>query len=538
MNATFPMRTGDISYQIGLSPPAATGSWSVSLGFLDQNENSWNISGMSGKIYDNSGYLVGGYNSNVATTLRGVVSGGEYSLYQDDVLLSNTQNQEEGDYNMVSISGTYVGGYLPDVSILGDNVANDSQVQTVPFWKKENDDRVLFVTENATADLGFIQAVSGMGFFFETGLLTGAGAIQADQIDISYGLVIFGAATSSGLYHSGDWNTLNVPMMSLNSHLVCSGNLNWSRSTPKTSESLTAASTGQAWVFPGFFEGPGQNGLIWAEDPILGWERFYFDLWESESYLDMHLLPYVSGVGDANRSIRFQYNVPSAGNTKVTFQNGHTATRVYTTDVRPVFTQASFPQSIPATGLPHDLYLTFTDVSGVTGVETTLSNTLGGTGTPADSMTGTVWGLDQIHNSGRVVPQRASYNVNNLYRRTTITSGNYPTDSFNMYTGMPWGTATGLTLPAGDGGDTLVSDQTRLIESETLLPPFNKFITVWHKGFWTGHAVNGNFTKQELMSFAVTPTGNDWATGYNMWDTLTVTGKQLFVNAVAGFFID
>ena len=72
-----------------------------------------------------------------------------------------------------------------------------------------------------------------------------------------------------------------------------------------------------------------------------------------------------------------------------------------------------------------------------------------------------------------------------------------------------------------------------------------KLVTVWHKGFldWEGILESflpqasqklsqtqqnaGGFTKNELMSFSVTPTGNDWATGYNMWDTLTDIRKTI-----------
>ena len=527
MSATFPMRTGTISYQIGLSPPAATGSWSVSLGFLDQNENSWSMSGVSGKIYDNSGYMVGGYNSNTDTMMHGVISGADHSIYQDGILLSNAGNQEENDYNFVDISGTYMGGYLPSVAVLGKEVRNTSQNQTVPFWNKQNDDRVYFVTENANADIGFIRAISGMGFTFETGSLTGSN-INPGLLDALYGLIIFGSATSSGLYGSGAWNTLDIPMMSLNSDLVCSGNLGWSRSVPKSWENSTT-STGQACVFPNSFADAGRNATLWAEGPTVGWERFYYDYWVTEDWNDLFFVPYVTG--EAGRHIRFQYNTPSAGNTTVTWNDNYVATGVYSSDVRP-------PVTPPLTGVPEDLHLTFTGIPGETGITMTLSNTLGGTGAPAADLTGSQWILDQMHNSGRVIPQTASYNVNNLYRRTTLTSGNYPTDSFNMYTGMPWGAASGLTLVAGDGGDTFVSDRQTSSLGETDYPLHNNFITVWHKGFWTGDVVSGNFTKQELMSFAVTPTGNDWTTGYNMWDTLTQSGKQLFVNAVAGFFIE
>ena len=94
MDATFPMQTGAISYKIDLAVPAATGSWSVSLGYLDINPNVWNISGVSGKIYDNSGYVVGSYNPDTTTSLQGVIKGSGHTIYQDDVLLSNTETQD------------------------------------------------------------------------------------------------------------------------------------------------------------------------------------------------------------------------------------------------------------------------------------------------------------------------------------------------------------------------------------------------------------------------------------------------------------
>ena len=74
----------------------------------------------------------------------------------------------------------------------------------MPFWNKEGDDRLLFVTENEQADLGFIQAVSGMGFIVDTGVHSrGTYGTQGVDVGFPYGLIVFGSATSSGLYHSG-----------------------------------------------------------------------------------------------------------------------------------------------------------------------------------------------------------------------------------------------------------------------------------------------------------------------------------------------
>jgi hypothetical protein len=523
MNATFPMRTGDISYQIGLSVPAATGSWSVSLGFLDQNENAWNISGMSGKIYDNTGYVVGGYNSNVTTTLQGVISGGDHSLYQDGILLSNTQNQEENDYNMVSISGTYLEGYLPSVSILGDNVVNESQVQTVPFWKKRNDDKVLFVTENITADLGFIQAISGMGFRFQTGILTGVGAIQVDQIESTYGLVIFGAATSSGLYTGSNWNALNLPMMSLNSHLVCPQNLGWYNSKYIGNEEVsTVNSDGDITgaVFPQKYLSPASGNVIWAEMPVDGWMRMEYDPANSSTNV-AYYSPY--GIEPAaevmTRFVRFTYDPygsPAADTTIVLGSDAWSASTGYVGDLRPGSTS----------GLTRDLEVNFLDIGGMAPrfgpspsiVTVRLSNTLGGTGAIPFTWTGTNWG-EENQLGGREIPQRVSYHADNLYRRTTLSTGLYPTEQFNMYEGP-------FSISQGMGGDTLVSSTNT-----------GNIVTAFHKGFWTGNFY-GDFAKNSLLVFSVTPTGTGWTTGQSMWDTLSKTGKQLFVNSVAGFFIE
>ena len=71
---------------------------------------------------------------------------------------------------------------------------------------------------------------------------------------------------------AGGWNDLNIPMMSLNSHLVCPENLNWYSNV--SAESLTNE-TGA--VFPGrYFTEDGIEDF-WAPFPTKGWERLVRD---------------------------------------------------------------------------------------------------------------------------------------------------------------------------------------------------------------------------------------------------------------------
>ena len=512
MKNTFPMRTGDVSYKIGLSPPAITGSWEVSMGFWGMNENSWSVSGVSGKIYDNSGYMLGSYSANDYTQLEGVIAGSGHSIYQDGILLSNTAQQLPNDYNMVSISGSYVEGYLPSVEIGGEEVLDNSLNQTVPFWRRETDNRLLFVTENATADFGFIETLSGMGFYVKTGNLSGN--FNSQYVENQYGLIIFGSATTSGAYNDGAWNSLNTPMMSLNSHLVCPENLNWYGSFYTGFYSPSEYSNGYQTgaVFPQQYRSPSNVPSIWAEWPTQGWLKMFqtHDTSPNKIYEPYMVVDPAFGTGSSHHYVRFEFSSP---NTTVTMSDGtHSVVKTFSSDVRPF-------ESVE--GFSDDLELTFTDVSGgpPAGVTVKLSNTLGGTGVADSSLTGTDWGGNQIYELGRVVPQVATYNVNNLYRRTTLTSGLYPTEEFNMYTGD-------ISSAHGEGGDTFVASMDS-----------GKLVTVWHHGFWTGELATGKFTVPELMVFSVTPTTTEWAGGYDMWSTLTPTGKQLFINAVAGFFI-
>ena len=505
MASTFPMRTGNVSYHIGLSVPAITGSWSVSLGFFGLNENSWSISGMSGKLYNNSGYAISSYNSTTSTTLEGVISGAEHTIYQDGILLTNVGEQEVNDYNMVSVSGNYLGGYLPSVNIRGDSKQTDEFVQTVPFWNKRNDDNLLFVTENATADLGFIQCVSGMGFNVTTGLLTG---FVDSSLTENYGLIIFGAATNSGSYTRGNWNSLGVPKMSLNSHLVCPENLNWYGG-------LTSLGIGEKTgvVFPERYFSPTGRTAIWAEFPIQGWQKLVHRPDPALPNISNYVPDGFTGdTLDPGYLALFSYSAPNTTIYLTEKQGGvqYTTNTVVAGDIAP----DNF-----ATALQQDYSLTFTDIPDATAVTTVLSNTLGGTGAPADDLTGSQWGLGQIWNQNRVIPQRASYDANVVYRRSTLTTGLYPTDQFHMYTGD-------ISVSQGFGGDTFVSNMDT-----------GKLITAWHKGFWTGDLLNGGFTVPELLVFSVTPIETAWSGGYDMWGTLTQTGKQLFVNSVMEFFI-
>ena len=528
MKSTFPMRTGDVSYKIGLSPPAITGSWEVSMGFWGINENSWSISGASGKIYDNSGYMLGSYGANDYTRLEGVIAGSGHSIYQDGILLSNTAEQVPGDYNMVSISGNYLGGYLPSVEIGGKEVLDNSLNQTVPFWRRETDNRLLFVTENAAADLGFIHAVSGMGFYVKTGNLSGT--FDTQYVKNQYGLIIFGSATTSGAYNKNLWNSLNMPMMSLNSHLVCPENLNWYGGRPST---LTVADE-TAGVYPERYKTTLGQYSIWAQLPVQGWEQLVYvpDI----STATYHYFMPLGRTGvftdpDTGSFALFAYNGVSETTIVLREAQGdstgyfYQAMSGYAGDISPTNFDGVLQQDYDMRFA--DLYPSYTSGES-SGIVTTISNRLGGTGVPDFTLTGTDWAHNQIYNMGRVVPQVATYDVNNLYRRTTLSSGLYPTDQFNMYTGSVYSSNS-------CGGDVLVTN----LNSGNL-------ITVWHHGMWTGqltadqtvlYSLGGKFTVPELMVFSVTSTGREWAAGYDMWSTLTTTGKQLFINSVAGFFL-
>ena len=533
------MQTGAVSYTISLAPPDITGSWSVSLGFWGRNENSWNLSGTSGKIYDGSGYMVGSYNAQEPTILYGVISGSGQTLYQDDDLLSNTCTQAVNDYNMVSISGSYLGGYMPSVSIGGQPVLTNNFNPTMPFWNKPNDENLLFITENFQADLGFIQTVSGMGFSVAaSGSLTGANGMEPSDLESLYGLIIFGSATSSGAYTDGAWNTLNIPMMSLNSHLVCPENLNWYDGG--TSYASSADKTGV--VFPQQYQTPNYSGYaLWGERPVMGWDKLVYAPQSSAANTKYYVDYGWRGPGLATGSlVLFSY---AGGNTTIYFQTAkgtqtHLGTGVYAGNISPTNFTGQLQQDYIVqfndliTSYPKNPNAPFpvSPDPTATNVRMKLSNVLGGTGA-AEETWNSMWGLSQVYNHGRVIPQRASYNVDNLYRRTTLTSGLAPTDQFTMYTGE-------MSTAQGWGGDVFVGDWNS-----------GKLITTWHKGFWTGemqtgeavvpyYEVAGPFASQERMVFSVTPTGMDWTGGYDMWNTLTTTGKQLFINAVAGFFID
>tara|TARA_R110000824_G_scaffold192596_1_gene374829 strand:+ start:1518 stop:3059 length:1542 start_codon:yes stop_codon:yes gene_type:complete len=512
MASTFPMRTGNVSYQIGLSVPAITGSWSVSLGFLGLNENSWSISGMSGTLYNNSGYAISSYNSKIYTTIEGVISGAEHSIYQDGVLLTNVGEQEVNDYNMVSISGNYLEGYLPSVNIGGDSRQNDENVQTVPFWNKRNDDDLLFVTENATADLGFIRCASGMGFNVTTGVFTGN--FDSSLVENRYGLIIFGAATTSGSYASGAWNSLGVPMMSLNSHLVCEENLRWYNQGNGDTQTYTSYGDTTGVVFPQLYSGPfaSTQHMFWAEFPTKGWEKIIKNTDTSTSTVGKYRTYFPYGIASTQDKMVIEYSSP---NTTVTLYQDDTFNAAQTYAGTNILSHLAYSDG----ALPYDLNVTFTDVAGATGVTTAISNVLGGVAPPANDLTGSQWGLGQIWNYNRVIPQTASYNVDTVYRRTTLGTGLYPTDQFNMYTGD-------ISVSHGPGGDTFVSSMST-----------GKLITAWHKGFFTGTVFTGQFSQNELLMFSVTPTGMDWTGGYDMWNTLTATGKQMFVNSVMEFFI-
>jgi hypothetical protein len=98
MKALFPIRTGDLNYTINVKAPNTTGKWSVELGFSGMAENTWGISGCSGKIYDNTGYNIGSYIANQSTSISGSIFDERHSVYQDGVLLSNQSRHSRNDY--------------------------------------------------------------------------------------------------------------------------------------------------------------------------------------------------------------------------------------------------------------------------------------------------------------------------------------------------------------------------------------------------------------------------------------------------------
>ena len=519
MKAIFPIRTGNLSYALPLNVPT-TGNWSVSLGFSGISENTWNMSGVSGKLYDNTGYVVGTYPPSQPTLISGSIFENYHSIYQDGILLSNCSPNTPNDYCTVSAQGNFIGGQIPSLQVGGQNILNQNTVQAHQFWKTEND-RIYFVTENTVADRGFIDIISGMGIEIATGDQSDSAAYAANTglrggsgIDESYNMIIFGAATTSGDYNSGVWNSTVSSMMSLNSFLTCPQNLSWygapqgaggdALGTIRSSGYQTGA------VFPQEYRSPQNTKSIWAEFPTQGWFKLFLN--PASSAAEPEYIPYGVGGGHGGDTtdhyVKFEYSSP---NTTVSMYDGiHFTDPSFSSDVRP-FSAGD--------GLPHDLELTFEDVSDAPDdVIVKLSNTLGGTGDVASTWTDTSWGRRQV-DSGRVVPQTKSYNVNTVFRHTTLTSGNYPTDQFTMYGGE-------MAAGHGQGGDTLISNMDT-----------GKVLTAFHKGFWTGNILDGDFTKNNLVVFSVTPTGLGWQTGQNMWDTLTSTGKRLFVNSVAELFL-
>ena len=272
----------------------------------------------------------------------------------------------------------------------------------------------------------------------------------------------------------------------------------------------------------------------------MGWDKLVYAPTVSSAnnryYLDYGWTGPALGTGSL---VLFNY---AGGNTFIYFQTQmpneyHLGTGIYAGDISPTNFTGQLQQDYVVqfndllSNYPKDPNAPAAESQAptATNVRVKLSNVLGGTGA-TEQIWNSMWGLSQVYDHGRVIPQRASYNVDNLYRGTTLTSGLAPTDQFLMYTGE-------MSTAQGDGGDVFVGDWNS-----------GKLITTWHKGFWTGemmtgaatsyYEVAGPFASQERMVFSVTPTGMDWTGGYDMWNTLTATGKQLFINAVAGFFID
>ena len=128
--------------------------------------------------------------------------------------------------------------------------------------------------------------------------------------------------------------------------------------------------------------------------------------------------------------------------------------------------------------------------------------------------------LFEFKQQGRSWPQQRTYPTGFIYDTLDVSVGS----SINIYTGV-------VETSHGVGGEGLLYNGN------------SQPLCVWHKGFLTGNSSldtpsEYRFAKNHLMCFSVTPTGLDWQTGYDMWNTLTVTGKRMFVNSVLGFFYE
>ena len=509
MKNLFPIRTGDLTYGINFNVPSTTGKWSVELGFSGVKEKSWGISGCSGKLYDNTGYNIGSYIADKDYNISGSIFENTHSIFLDGVLLSNQSRHEKNDYDMVEVNSTYVNSYMPSVDIQGRSVQNTNFNQTHEFWRTSND-RIYFVTENANADLGFVNQLRSMGFTVNTGNQSGVSGGQ--YLDNFYNLIIFGSATSSGKYNDGLWNSLNTNMMSLNSHLLAENNLNWYGSYNKVvSIDETGRSSDTLWYISPFDQDT--HSYVWANFPDYGWYKMFYNpntvsysrvgAGTPSSYYDYHL-EYGADESDSPRFVEFgEDHIGGAGKTEPGQEN---YLLEYTTVVSP---RSTF------NGLDDDIQVYYSGPQFVF-----LSNELGGTGTNR------VWTDSNPFN--KIVK---NYNTGFIYRYLKSIEPEYVETDPTDYADIPIMLYTGVveTSYGGNGHQILHSHNTGTI------------LNVWHKDtFWTGNTNGyggGDFSKGNLVCFSVTPTGLDWQTGYNMWNTLTPTGQRIFVNTVQGFFV-
>lgn len=490
MKNVFPIRTGDLNYKIDLNVPSTTGEWSVSLGLSGIKEGTWSISGSSGKIFDNRGYNIGSYLEKESYSISGVIFNTHHSIYKDRVLLSSSSPNVENDYNMVEITSN-LNGYNPGISIEGESVINENFAQTHQYWGQSGDDRAFFVTENSEADIGFIETLEAIGFNVTTGNESGlSGGLGLDE---NYNLVVLGSATSSGNYNSGLWNSLNTNILSLNSHLISPENLNWERvSTTRTGVSTSVVANNDV--------------SMWAEYPGEGWQELFYrsDFSSSGSY--DYFMPYgATGTDTFDRGALIQNFFPDL---RVWYNNGSDLS-VNSIDA----------VSDPTYGLDSDINIDWTwTQSGSEAFDTWVSMTFGGTGEQhyTGDFPGDIYLIqDLINEYGKIIPQRRSYPVNFIYDGLDINSG----DSFEMYNQQH-------SMSNGIGGELLISSS-----------GYTAPLKVWHKGMWTGDAFpTGRFTENNLVCMSVTSTGSEWQTGYDMWNTLTVTGKRIFYNTAIGFF--
>lgn len=503
MKNLFPIRTGDLTYGINFNVPSTTGKWSVELGFSGVKEKSWGISGCSGKLYDNTGYNIGSYIADKDYNISGSIFENTHSIFLDGVLLSNQSRHEKNDYDMVEVNSTYVNSYMPSVDIQGRSVQNTNFNQTHEFWRTSND-RIYFVTENANADLGFVNQLRSMGFTVNTGNQSGVSGGQ--YLDNFYNLIIFGSATSSGKYNDGLWNSLNTNMMSLNSHLLAENNLNWYGEFNKVSN---IDQTGRnANTLYRTYPHADSDSYIWVEFPLEGWHKLFFNE-DASSLSEDYYLSYGSDQYDSPKYVKW-YNT---NNIQVT--NGTNFDDFVTSEVSP---------RLSSDGLQDDITISFFDANNT---EVKISNVIFGTGDSTNYYTSdNSWHLLGQRSYNKVLPQQLSYNTGFIYRDLDIKDHTaYGDNPFLIYTGN-------VEMSHGDNGQPIFHHENTGI-----------ILNVWHRGVgWTGNTPFSSpadyaFPKGDLVCFSVTPTGLDWQTGYNMWNTLTPTGQRIFVNTVQGFFV-